>query len=87
MNGLPPLTRMVSTILRDLANDSAKWSKPLLDAAAMAEAIQHARDHAREHGITSRKLAELLGISMTQLSQWTAVEPDGPPDFVRKEKP
>ena len=49
---------------------------------ALKEALKHCRETMRRHGITTRAFAAACGISPTQLSAWTADEPDGEPDIV-----
>lgn len=55
--------------------------KLMSDYRRLIAAMKHLREHQRGV-ITTRALAEMLGVSPTQLCDWTALPTDAPPDIV-----
>lgn len=58
-------------IIQELRTENAK----------LREALKQARSFAADNHYTMREFAEYIGITPTQLSQWTDEIPDREPDF------
>lgn len=68
---------------RLLAAATARIAELEREIEALCLSVKRLRLHGQMNGCTTRRFAELAGVTPTQISEWTADPIDTPPDLIR----
>ena len=75
------LTETAKALQQAVWNTEQQIVKLEMENKNLREALKQARQLAKVAGITSREFASSIGITASQLSNWTDSIPDREPDF------